>query len=531
MTSITADGATDTIYILETDGTAIYRVNSGMWFGLTFPLTVANTNGTPASNILKVLFISDITITSDIGYITVGSDGIQIGNTTVKDDGTKVTITIDGVPNYPGFVDNSGHSDVYVYNLKVNATNGSYLPTGGGWIGQYRYGVGATNNFIIGCSSNGPIQDYSGGIVGAEASAGEGSTSSLTIAGCTSSGTIGDSAGGIVGEYAGYNGGEITIFKCSSSGDIGNSGGGIFAVYAGQGSGSALANKCYSIGTIGGDAGGIYGQYAGEGGQAIATNCYSRGTIGVDGGAIFGANAAATSGDDIPGVTIATYCYGIGSGAIYGTGASESASSTSVYMANPWSDSAALAAGLSLIDYISTGINIPYELRNIGPSPYSLTTVGDEADMSFTFSESVAAGSSSIAAVLAGLSSFSILEIDGESPAETPTITINATTGVISTTSETFVGTYTIVVRAVTNPYSITTFELTVTEGPPAPPTPTSTTSTNPIGFKRLDYSEYGNLLFGQRLVQERLSNVNVRFNSYADYLKYKIARATINTK
>lgn len=529
--AIIGDGATDTVYISQDGNSYYYRINDGDPIDLFFPIGIQNTN--PAESVLKVFFTTDLTFSSEEGnpgvngYFDMASDSIQIGNTTLNANGTKTTITLDGVINYGGFIRNSGSSNILLYNLNVVATNGSSLSGGSGWVGGYSYGSDGTNNYIIGCSSNGPIPNNGGGIVGGEAATNSFVDSvDLTIVGCTSSGAIASDAGGIAGEYCGQSGGStVTILKCSSSGTIGQNGGGIVGPIAGQGGASCVVRKCYSTGTIGTNAGGIFGRYAGDAGQAIAEYCYSRGTIGTDAGAIFGRDAAPD------GTTIATGCYGIGSGGeegIYGTSASEGASSTSCYIANvSWSDSAAITAGLDLTIYISTGINTPYEIRAIGPSPYSLTTIGDE-DMTLTFSGTVAAGSSSIAAVLAGLSSFSILEIDGESPAEIPTITINGTTGVISTTSETPAGTYNIIVRAVTNPYSITTFVLTVTEGPsPSPSTPNAV----PIGFKRLDYSRFENLVAGNRLVQERLSNQNIRFLSYSDYMKYRIARATISTK
>lgn len=532
-TSISANGATETLYLQQTGSDYFYRINNGDPVQTYFPLLISNTNDTPASNLLKVIFTTDLTFTGNFGYIEMRTNGIQIGDTAVQNDGTKATITIDGVTDYNGFIINDGRNDTYVYNLHIAAVNGSTLAAGEGWIGRQGYGKDGTNNFIIGCSSDGDISFSGGGIVGIDAARQlAGGNPTLTIVGCSSSGSIGQFAGGIVGSSAASgSGATVTIEKCSSSGTtIETNGGGIVGAQAGVGGGSCFVGKCYSTGTIGVQAGGICGYQAGmSGGFVYVNDSYSRGNIQATGGGIYGAGAAVISG-----AANATNCYSSGSLTTSGTGifgsGSEGSPPSACYVANgSWSTSAANAA-MGTSDFITVVANQPFELRDIGPSPYSLTTVVGE-DMSFTFSASVAAGSSSTAAVLAGISSFSIVEIDGESPLETPSITINSTTGVISTTSETFVGTFQIVVRAVTNPYSITRFTLTVTEAPPpTPPTP-STQLPVPIGFKRLDYSEYGNLVFGNRLVIERLSNVNLRFNSYADYLKYKIARATINTK
>ena len=529
---ISANGETDTVYIREVEGIQQYSTDQSTWSTINWPAYIQNTSASPASNILKVLFTTDLTFTTTTsGYLVLNSNGIQIGDKTLRNTGTKTTITIDGVTDYGGFVSNSStYSNTYVYNLHIAAINGSTLGGNGGWVGRYNYGYDATNNFIIGCSSDGPISTGGGGIVGGDAgnsSGDEGVTAELTIVGCTSSGAIGETGGGIIGDYAGSgNGASVTILKCSSSGLIGIQAGGIAAQYAGQNSGSCTVTKCYSTGAIGSAAGGIFGWYAGNNeGQATAQDCYSRGTIGTDAGGIFGVNAAASSG-----TTTAVNCYSsgliddVGAGGIYGDGQGEGASSFGNYNADgTWSDENANAQLDDIFRYISTGINQPFELRAIGPSPYSLTTIGT-TDMTLTYSQSVAAGSSSSGSVIFGVSSFSILEIDGESPAEIPTITINGTTGTISTTSGTPTGTYAIIVRAVTNPYSITTFTLTVTTASPPAPTTAGTLDTKGRQFNNNDYTL---LQQGQRFVIERREVPNLRFNSFAEYNKYLVAQAS----
>lgn len=527
-TNVSADGATNTIYIQQSEDPSgnpvyAYRINNGELQVLVFPLIITNTNATPADNILKVLFTTDLTFTTDGGYIQINSNGIQIGDTAVKANGTKYTITIDGVTTgYGGFVQNDGWSHIFVYNLHVAAINGSTLSLQGGWVGRYQYGREGNNNYIIGCSSDGPISDGSGGIVGANASEATLTTPDLTIVGCTSSGSIGAGAGGIAGQYAPFGAGSsLYIIKCSSSGTIGADAGGIAGAYAGQNGAYCEIDKCYSMGTIDVSAGGIVGLIAGDNGQVIVTNSYSRGNIGTDGGGIFGENAA-----DNDGLATATNCYSSGSlttagTGIFGSAANVGATQTNSYVANgSWSDASAIAAGLNVSTiYISTGTNTPYELRAIGPSPYSLTTIDVlETDMSLSSSQSVAAGSSSIAAVLAGLSSFSILS-GGDA-----TITINSSTGAISTTTATPVSVYTLLIRAVTNPYSITTFTLTVTEAPPPPSPATTTTAPFPTRGKGYDFETYNKSRVGERLVRERLENPNIRFKSFEDYNKYKMA-------
>jgi hypothetical protein len=530
-TTISADGETTTVYIRQVDGTSSYKLNEdGEWTVFVWPLTVTNTNATPSSNILKVLFTTNLTFIDDYGgYIQTNSEGIQIGDKVLRNDGTKTTITIDNVSGYGGFV-LSSYSYTYVYNLKVTAINNSILDSGGGWIARSGYAYGASDTYIIGCSSDGPISNYGGGIVGSYAAASVtegGPSANLKIIGCSSSGAIGDYAGGIAGEYCAQSGGSVTIIKCSSSGSIALGGGGIVGAYAGQGESSCEVEYSYSTGSIAQDAGGIFGQNAGNDGYATAFNCYSRGTIAGDGGGIFGSQAAVIGGAEVSNCYSAGTFFTEGTG-LYGPGKGEGATQAVSYAANgTWDDVTAVGIGFNLVsNFISPGTNQPFELRAFGPSPYSLTSIVDE-DMSLTYSQSVAAGSASIAGVVSGYSSYSILE-GGDA-----TITINGTTGAISTTTATPVGNYTMIVRATINPYSITTVTLTVTEAPEPEPVGASTAprSTVPIGFKRLDYDQYKNLVFGNRLVIERLTDPNVRFKSYADYIRYKIARATISTK
>jgi hypothetical protein len=76
-------------------------------------------------------------------------------------------------------------------------------------------------------------------------------------------------------------------------------------------------------------------------------------------------------------------------------------------------------------------------------------------------------GSSLQAGIRTGLS-YSILQIDDSDPSVFPTITINSTTGSISTTSETTTGVYNLCIRN-TGSYNITIVELTIYETPNIP--------------------------------------------------------------
>ena len=405
-------------------------------------------------------------------------------------------------------------------------SNGSFLANYCGWIGGQGYGSDGTNNFIIGCSSNGDISAFGGGIVGSEAATVNVSSSAdLNIIGCSSSGLISSGSGGIAGEYCGQNSNSnVNIFKCSSSGTISSNSGGIVGRFAGY-QANCTIEKCYSTGNIGENAGGIFGiEAGGYGGSAIAQDCYSLGNIELNAGGIFGSSPGIAGGS-----VNATNCYSTGTitttgNGIFGSNKSGSEIEITCYIADGDWNSINASSTLNISPYISVVDNQPFELRNFGPSPYSLTNIIDE-DMTLTYIQSISAGSSSIAGVLSGFSSYSILRIN-EQPANIfPTITINSTTGAISTTTSTPVSSYSIIVRAVVNPYSITTFTLNVTEAPT--PTPSTNVITVPTG-KGFDFETYNALQAGNQYLLERKQNTNLKFKSFEDYNKYKKAFATL---
>lgn len=521
--SIYADGQTDTVYLSQSGGTFYYKINNGDLFEVpALPILITNSNAIDVTEyILNVVFTTDLTITDVDQYLYINSSGIQIGSDTLKPNGTKYTITVDGVTDYPGFVLNQNYSYTYVTNLHIAAINGSTLKTTGGyagWVGQTAYGLNGSVNYIVGCSSDGPIPDSCGGIVGSGAATGE---SGLIINGCSSSGTIGTSAGGIVGASAG----NVTINYCSSSGTIGTDAGGIVGDIAAQ-SASCTVNKSYSMGTIGTNAGGIFGANAGTNGSANASYCYSRGTIGTNGGGIFGQYAA-----NADGTVNATQCYSLGymttdGNGIFGSDArTAGVSAVNCYVADAnWSDSDADFV-LSSSVYQSVGVNQPYELKGYGPSPYSLQTVSGRTTLvAASYPDPIPAGSS-IAAVVSGFSSYSMLEIYSNENGDTSSITINPTTGTVSTTRNTPLDAYAIQIRSGNGVYTNTFLFFTVTEAPPL--SPPSTTGTLDTKGKQFDNNAYTTLQQGQRFVIERRETPNLRFNSFADYNKYLLAQAS----
>jgi len=395
--------------------------------------------------------------------------------------GLRPVITIDGVSNYPGFIQNGsqnaqtgapilGYANISVFNLEVNANNSTLAydneQSPGGWIGQANFGTGALNNYIVNCSSNGPIAPGCGGIVGSNSGC---AGASLYIIGCSNLnlGTIGDYGGGIVGAYSGSGGppANITCQYCWSTGFIGRTAGGIFGGAAGMGDGTATAIGCYSLGDIGRFAGGIFGQ---EAGTCTATNCYSRGSIGTDAGGIFGSYAG-----DI-GPVSATNCYSFGQ--IYGSYFNPSmCTKTNCYEINGnWNDTSPdnnltgkpTSSPRVGATWVSEQADQPYELNGMGYTPYTaanITTFPTTA-LKTIYKQAIQPGQPSSAGIKLG-AYYSYTMLSGSDPS----MTMDPSTGVITTMASTPLRTYNIVVRN-NGSYNTTTFELTLTP----PPTPDS---------------------------------------------------------
>ena len=511
-TTIIADGQTDIIYFKSSGLSVEYKINDGSYNGISLPVTILNTN-TPYT--LKVLFENDITIQSDIFYFICGSDGIQFGNSSLNNDGTRPVITVDGVINYPGFIQNGtsvsqGNNNIYIYNLVVNSINGSTLVSDGGWIGQSYFANAKTDNYIINCSSDGPIIDAGGGIIGGYSASNSGN---IVIIGCSSSGNSATYSGGIVGFYAGQNGGSVECQECWSTGLIGSQGGGIVGYSAGQNGGIITVLNCYSSGSISQDAGGIFGRLAGENGQTISQNCYSLGIIDTNGGGIFGSDAATVSGS-----TNAINCYSVGlittsGNGIYGTNEQLGAITTNCYIANgSWNTTSAntLLTGIpispSLIGttWVYSGINQPYKLRNMGYSPYSIINIigGLTPTLNKTFSQTINNNDSTSAAIVSN-KSYTILQI---TPSE-PSITIDSITGIISTTLSTPGNTYNIILQN-DGSYNITEFNVTVNTPTPVPCLIKGTLILTPVGYQPVENLKRGNLVLTSDGRKVRIFNI-----------------------
>ena len=102
----------------------------------------------------------------------------------------------------------------------------------------------------------------------------------------------------------------------------------------------------------------------------------------------------------------------------------------------------------------------PYNINNISVSGSGVPSLVR------TSNETIVAGTSTESAIVSG-KSYTIIEKSGGDSGSYSTITIDSTTGVISTTSSTSTGTYTLILRN-DGSYNITSFSLTVTESPPS---------------------------------------------------------------
>jgi hypothetical protein len=499
MSGISASG---TLYFRQIGFNIQYSLDNAIWnFPPGFPLTITNSN---PSVTLTVLFTTNITINIGTRYFICGSDNIQFGSTSLNTDGTRPIITISGVTNYSGLIQNtSGYSDIKICNLVVSASGGSKLVDYAGWIAQEEFN--GINNWIINCSSDGPIGDAlisnCGGIVGGRT--GSLSQAVLTIIGCTTSGNINlGGGGGIVGAgCGGFGTSQIAVIECSSSGTIDVISGGIFGGVCSE----CTATRCYSTGAISGGAGGIFGSEAGLYGSVTATNCYSTGNIGNSGGGIFAEKAdqaianscystgAITSAGGIFGIdftvnSTAIRCYSSGASSVLNTGGIYySSGNDNLQGSNNYSEANNSSSGWSDVNaastlndipnplgstWISISSNTPYILRNIGFSPYSIYNILESAGPTYSFntsySETITQGTSTIVAALPAGYTYDLVVIDSDYPTSYPGITINSTTGQVSTTSSVVPGVYQLFVRNTINPYSVSVFNLTVTL-PPAP--------------------------------------------------------------
>jgi hypothetical protein len=574
MTSISADGSTQTIYVGNRFGGGIsYSINdTSLRNPLTFPCQITNTN---TGSTLKVLFVTNITLTETTHYFTASSSKIQFGSESLNSDGTIPVITIDGVTSYPGVFRNgtsgaNGYANVSIYNLQVRTTGGSTVGSTGGWVAQAYFSKAAAGNSIVNCSSTGDIASSCGGIAGSFSASQAGGN--LTIRGCWSTGNFNvNGAGGIVGIYAAQTNGTCTIDQCYSTGTIGTNSGGILANYGasggtveitncftlgqigdnaggiagpncGRGSGSSFTvSTCYSEGAIqGASAGGILGIQAGSyGGSATVTNSYSRGAIsGTTAGGIFGENAAIgnISGN---GSATCTNCYTSGANGAGSTGGifagfnsdtiSQTGDNTNSYKtisaSNNKSEANAGTSGWNTTNaqgklntanwVIPSGTNIPFKLKTFGFHPYSLNNIISNAfTLAYTHPTINAGDFSNTVGLISGISNFAILTATS--------IQLEFNNGRLIVPSSVAAGTYTLSMQCSLGSYVTLYFTVTLLVLPPTVSQLIPTTA-----IKYYAEGEKTELKTANALISDRVGNPNLRFSSQSDYIKYKMGLNT----
>ena len=494
-----------------------YSLNDTIvWNTIYFPCYITNTN--TENGFVKVYFTTDINITNLTQYFVCNSNKIQFGSDSLNQYGERPTINVQ-INYYDGFIYNSsGYSNILVFNLFINAVNDATTystKANAGWICKESFK--GSNNYIINCSSNGNINNYGGGIVGADAVSNGGY---LYIIGCSSSGNIiGYSAGGIVGSYAGTNNGEVIIVSCWSSGSItgvdsggiaglnsrncqiidcystgailGNNSGGI----SGRNTGiiSGTIQNCYSTGEISGEkSGGICGFLSTPSHNITIKNCYTTGNlINKNAGGIFGVISnngtclienCYVAGEKIYseslGYFVANKTDGGNVNVSYATYEIKNSYSEAFNDSYGWKDENASNGNIGLtgaplfeekigVSWVSIVANTPYRILNMGYTPYSNKIIDKDIDNKYylirTYSSSIETGGFSTNAIRSELF-YQKLKITGGGTVSQNSITIDSFNGKITTTSSTSPERYTIYISNIgyNNSLYFTTYDLTV---------------------------------------------------------------------
>lgn len=431
ISGIYGDGGT-TAYLRYQSGTLEFTNDRITWYTVFFPCGLVNTN--TSLGFFTIELDTDITLTTINDYFVLLSSDIQIGSRTLKTDGTRPRIVLDGIANYPGIFQNgtqygNGQNNLRIYNLVIDSIGSTSLDPYGGWLGQSYFGKAASSNIITNCFSSGEISPYSGGILGSYAAD---SSGNVRLVGCGSNGLIGLNAGGIVGSQAANNNGTVTCFGCYSSGFIQNNAGGIM----GRAAQGGTIERCYSTGSIDGYAGGLVGSnavnvfvtasysignIAFQGGGIIGdvsdyvtvTNSYSLGNAGISAGGIYGANAqnftinhCYTTGTVSGGTGymlgqsnfIPSDCYAEG----YGGGSGWNSVNANATLQGQ-------SAGVVGAVWVKTVPNQPYELH-IGYTPYQRTNISAAGELIMEYNVAVQAGGTIPAAIIPN-KSYTMLEI------------------------------------------------------------------------------------------------------------------------
>lgn len=319
-TTITANGASEAIYLDMSGSIVIYSIGSltapASWVAIpntaAWPVTITNSPSPGASTILNVVFVNSLTITGSYG---AASGYFITGSSYITFNGANYNINITSVGSYPGFIQNgtsaaAGRANIVVTNINTSITGSSLFRSGdnsGGWICQSYFSRGVSGNSIQNCTNNigGDTEQYGGGIAGSYAGSYGGSIS-FTTCRQNNAGT-GSYGGGISGYRTAYNLGMATFTDCVNDGTFQDYAGGITGANSGSGigggntttGGTLIFTNCTNNRTlnrfyIGGIAGPYVCQYVGN---ATFTNCTNNGDLSSDNtGGLVGIYAANDQG-------------------------------------------------------------------------------------------------------------------------------------------------------------------------------------------------------------------------------------------
>ena len=180
--------------------------------------------------------------------------------------------------------------------------------------------------------------------------------------------------------------------------------------------------------------------------------------------------------------------------------------------------------------WVKVGTNVPYELNNMGYTPYTIDIINSSSELIQTYSQTVQAGQSSDEALNPDASgnSFTIFQKSGGDSGSYSTITMSVQNGSISTTTATVAGTYTITLRSVGS-YNYTTFQLTVTSAPVVPVIGSEAIKlsccSRPMDLKGVDYGMLYPILEGNILIGN--SSATRQLIPYNDLYKKQMAYAS----
>jgi hypothetical protein len=495
-----------TVYIRQNGLNQEYRIeDENMYTTIIWPCTIQNLDET---KVLNVRFETDLLLTDSDQYFIFNKiyGNICIGNRDIystSDINMRTVIEIDGVNDYLGFLSNYnvlGSADnITVCNLDIRSKNNSFLQTGSGWVCQQYFGFRSLNNFILNCCSNGDIPENGGGICGSFTCSGISlGKASMSIINCFSLGDIEQDGGGITGSKSG-DFGNLTINSCWSKGEISTSGGGIAGSFVALSS-SSITNitSCYSNGKIGEFGGGIVGRNPGNVIDGIVNiyNCYSTGEISDYGGGIAGFSQSTES---LGNCTIVN-CYTLGKVNNFGGGiVGGPVNMSSVKVRNCYTAGIVLSqkgfiySGSSIVPntcysegksrhkdwktknaikvlqgipnikigdvWVDCGYNVPFELVNVGFTPYVQEIIDENNSLKTTVKISVLQGKSILSVVKN--SYYSLLEINGQGPLNFENKISIMSNGTIITKPDILPGKYTLNILN-TGSYNYSTVVLTV---------------------------------------------------------------------